>query len=79
MGDFNDLEWIDSLKNERKEYRDLVTNDMITYKPAQTAIDRIFIKKATFSEEKSSNKIFFNGVIETFASDHNILSFLLNY
>lgn len=79
LGDFNDLEWIDSLKNERKEYWDLVTNDMITYKPAQTAIDRIFIKKATFSEEKSSNKIFFNGVIETFASDHNILSFLLNY
>lgn len=79
LGDFDDLEWIDSLKKERKEYRDLVTNDMITYKPAQTAIDRIFIKKATFSEEKSSNKIFFNGVIETYASDHNILSFLLNY
>ena len=45
LGDFNDCEWIDELHHEKKGYRDLVTNDMITYKPAQTAIDRVFIKK----------------------------------
>lgn len=73
LGDFNDSKWIQMLNEEIPEYRDLVTDDMITYKPAQTSIDRIFVKK-----EKFLNKIVFNGVIETYASDHNILSFLLN-
>ncbi len=74
IGDFNNIKWIDTLKEEKMEYRDLVTNEMITYKPAQTAIDRVFIKK-----EIDSKLIVFNGIIETFASDHNLLSFLLNW
>lgn len=73
LGDFNDINWIKSLSLNCSDYRDLVTNDMITYKPAQTAIDRIFVRKTKFE-----GKIVFNGVIETYASDHNILTFLLN-
>ena len=46
---------------------------MITYKPAQTSIDRIFINK-----NKYENKIIFNGVIDTYVSDHNFLTFSLN-
>lgn len=46
LGDFNNTKWIDNLhKSPNNKYRDLVTNDMITYKPAQTSIDRIFINK----------------------------------
>ena len=73
LGDFNDCEWIDELHHEKKGYRDLVTNDMITYKPAQTAIDRVFIKKKEYDK-----KIVFNGIIETFSSDHNVVTFTLN-
>lgn len=74
LGDFNNIKWVTELyKNKGLEYRDLVTNDMITYKPGQTAIDHIFIKKKI-----SNNKIVFNGIIETFLSDHNLLTFSLN-
>ena len=72
LGDFNNKDWIEYLNSENFEYRDLITDDMITFKPAQTAIDRIFVTK-----EYDSSKIVFNGVIETYASDHNILTFLL--
>ena len=73
LGDFNDTNWIKSLIVDSKAYRDLVTDDMITYKPAQTAIDRIFVKKTDYE-----GKIVFNGVMETYASDHNLLTFLIN-
>lgn len=73
LGDFNNTKWINYLHNNPScKYRDLVTNDMITYKPAQTSIDRIFIKN------EYENKIIFNGVIETYVSDHNILTFSFN-
>ena len=74
LGDFNETGWISEL-HEKKElgYRDIITNDMITYKPGQTAIDRIFVKKGKFDD-----KIVFNGIIETFLSDHNLLTFSLN-
>lgn len=74
LGDFNDKEWIVSLSSEENKYRDLVTDDMITFKPAQTAIDRIFVKK------EQDSLIMFNDVEvrETYASDHNILTLLLN-
>ena len=75
LGDFNDEEWINDLNSDKKiNYKDLVTNFMITFKPAQTSIDRIFVK----NDKAIINKIVFNGVTETFASDHNLLSFLLN-
>lgn len=74
LGDFNDTEWVDDLHNSCSgKYCDLVTNDMITFKPAQTTIDRIFINK-----DKYENKITFNGPIETYTSDHNLLTFILN-
>lgn len=74
LGDFNNTKWIDRLHNSpSNKYRDLVTNDMITYKPAQTSIDRIFINKYN-----NKYKIIFNGVIETYISDHNFLTFTLN-
>lgn len=50
-----------------------MTDDMITFKPAQSTIDRIFVAK-----EYDSRKIVFNGILETFTSDHNILTFTLN-
>lgn len=73
LGDFNASNWIDTLK-ENNNFRDLVTNDMITFKPAQTTIDHIFIR----NKEAFNNKVVFNGVTETYASDHNLLSFYLN-
>ncbi len=73
LGDFNNTDWINTLHDLSLGYRDLVTNDMITYKPAQTSIDRIFI-----NENKYENKIIFNGIIETYMSDHNFLTFSLN-
>lgn len=73
LGDFNNTDWINTLHDFSRGYRDLVTNDMITYKPAQTSIDRIFI-----NENKYENKIIFNGIIETYMSDHNFLTFSLN-
>lgn len=73
LGDFNDSSWIKELHKKELEYRDLVTDDMITFKPKQSTIDRIFVAK-----EYDSRKIVFNGVLETFASDHNILTFTLN-
>lgn len=74
LGDFNKIEWINELSyDEMIGYRDLVTNDMITYKPGQTTIDRILVRKGKFD-----NNIIFNGVTETFLSDRNLLSFSLN-
>lgn len=74
LGDFNNTKWIDKLRNSpSNKYRDLVTNDMITYKPAQTSIDCIFLSKYNFKY-----KVIFNGVIETYISDHNFLTFTLN-
>ncbi|AYK27061.1 MULTISPECIES: hypothetical protein [Clostridium] len=73
IGDFNNSIWIAELK-DNKSFRDLVTDDMITFKPAQTTIDRIFVRNRT----EFDNKIVFNGVVETYASDHNLLSFCLN-
>lgn len=73
LGDFDDSEWIDSLEKD-DTYRDLVTNDMITYKPAQSTVDRVFVN----NEKRFLNRIVFNGVFETFTSDHNVLSFSLN-
>lgn len=74
LGDFNDKEWVNELNsNTALNYIDVVTNDMITYKPGQTAIDRIFIRKGKFD-----NNIVFNGITETFLSDHNLISFSLN-
>lgn len=74
LGDFNNTGWINKLNNQSgTDFRDLVTNDMITYKPGQTAIDRIFVRKG-----KYDNVIIFNGVHETCLSDHNLLCFSLN-
>lgn len=73
LGDFNNTNWIKSL-DKYKTYRDLVTNEMITYKPGQTGIDRVFIK----NKDNFKNKIIFNGVIENFDSDHNLITFSLN-
>lgn len=72
LGDFNDVNLIKDLNSKDSNYIDLVTDYMITYKPGQTAIDRIFVK------EDYHNRIVFNGVIETYTSDHNLLTFLLN-
>ena len=55
-------------------YRDLVTSDMITFKPAQTTTDHIYVR----TREEFHNKVVFYGVTETFASDHNMLTFSLN-
>ena len=74
LGDFNDKEWIISLDSEENKYRDLVTDDMITFKPAQTAIDRIFVKK----EQDDLFMLNDFEVRETYTSDHNILTLLLN-
>lgn len=72
LGDFNDVNLIKDLNAKNVNYIDLVTDYMITYKPAQTAIDRIFVKN------NYCNRIVFNGVTETYTSDHNLLTFLLN-
>lgn len=69
LGDFNGMEC-----DETGEYRDLVTKDMVTFKPAQTTVDHLWVK----NQDKFNNKIVFNGIIETFASDHNLLTFFLN-
>lgn len=76
LGDFNNIEWTEKLKTGSfaNEYRDLVTDDMITFKPAQTTVDHIFIRK----KDEYKNKIVFNGVVQTFSSDHNLLTFSLN-
>lgn len=74
LGDFDNMEWINTLNNKPEMcYRDLVTNDMVTYKPGQTAIDRIFVRKKVYDDA-----IIFNGVHETFLSDHNLVCFSLN-
>lgn len=71
LGDFNDQDWLRVLSNS-DEYRGLVSDEVITYKPGQTTIDQIFIRKSI-----DSKRIAFK-LIETFASDHNILSFELD-
>ena len=69
LGDFNGVRCDDT-----EGYRDLVTMDMVTFKPAQTTIDHLWVK----NQERFNNKIVFNGIIETFTSDHNLLTFSLN-
>lgn len=69
LGDFNGSPSYNSNK-----YRDLISTDMITYKPAQSTLDHIYIKIC----DQFKNKISFNGIIETYASDHNLLTFILN-
>lgn len=71
LGDFNDEAWIREL-SRNSDYNGLVTDEMITYKPGQTAVDQIFVKRTI-----DSDLINFDSVIETFASDHNIISFEL--
>lgn len=71
LGDFNDQDWLSVLSNS-DEYRGLVPDEVITYKPGQTTIDQIFIRKSI-----DSKRIAFK-LIETFTSDHNILSFELD-
>lgn len=75
LGDFNNSDWLKKSEADSSlNYKDLVTDDMITFKPAQTSVDRIFIKK----REDFKNKIEFDGIVETFLSDHNLLTFSLN-
>lgn len=69
LDDFNNEAWIGELSSN-SDYNGLVTNEMITYKPGQATVDQIFIKKTIDSE-----LIIFDSVIETYSSDHNILSF----
>ena len=45
LGDFNDQDWLRVLSNS-DEYRGLVSDEVITYKPGQTTIDQIFIRKS---------------------------------
>lgn len=71
LGDFNAQDWLRVLSNS-DEYRGLVSDEVITYKLGQTTIDQIFIRKSI-----DSKRIAFK-LIETFASDHNILSFELD-
>lgn len=75
LGDFNDKELVKSIKDNHSEiYRDIVTDDMITYKPAQSTIDHVFLKKNKTYDEK----VLFNGIVETYLSDHNLITFHLN-
>ena len=69
LGDFNDSYWIKEIKN-KYEYDDIITDDYITFKPAQTAIDRFFINRQFEYGEIEDSPI----VIETYLSDHNLLS-----
>lgn len=69
LGDFNNSSWIKEIKN-KYEYDDIITEDDITFKPAQTAIDRIFINRQFEYGEIEDSPI----VIETYLSDHNLLS-----
>ena len=69
LGDFNNSSWIKEIKNEY-EYDDIITDDDITFKPAQTAIDRIFINRQFKYGAIEDSPI----VIETYLSDHNLLS-----
>lgn len=70
LGDFNNSSWIKEIKN-KYEYDDIITNDDdITFKPAQTAIDRIFINRQFKYGEIEDSPI----VIETYLSDHNLSS-----
>ena len=72
LGDFNDTDWLDSLSSQENGYTSLISKDQITYKPAQTTIDGVFIKK------NLNNKIGSKAVQHTFASDHNIVTFTLS-
>ncbi len=69
LGDFNDSYWIKDIKN-KYEYDDIITDDDITFKPAQTAIDRVFINWCLKYEKVGVSSI----VTETYLSDHNLLS-----
>lgn len=72
LGDFNDQDYLSEL-SKYDEYRGLMSYEFITYKPVQSAIDQIFV-----SNTIESTRIAFEEVIETFASDHNVLSFELD-
>lgn len=69
LGDFNDSSWINEIKH-KYDYDDMITDDDITFKPAQTAIDRIFINRKLKYENVDNDPI----VTETYLSDHNLLS-----
>lgn len=70
LGDFNDISWITEIK-KRYDYDDIITDYDITFKPAQKAIDRIFINRQFEYGGIEDLPI----VIETYLSDHNLLSF----
>ena len=75
LGDFNDSSWIKEIKDEYEDdYDDMITDDGITFKPAQTAIDRVFINRQFEYGEIEGSPI----VIETYLSDHNLLSLEIN-
>lgn len=67
LGDFNDTEWLKELL-EIKNFKAIVASNEITFKPSQSMIDQIFIKSSL--EELVKNY----EVIETYSSDHNIIS-----
>lgn len=69
LGDFNDSSWIKEIKH-KYDYDDMITDDDITFKPAQTAIDRVFINRHINYEKVDVSSI----VTETYLSDHNLLS-----
>lgn len=69
LGDFNDSSWIEEIKH-KYDYDDIITDDDITFKPAQTAIDRVFINRCLKYEKFGVSPI----VTETYLSDHNLLS-----
>lgn len=69
LGDFNDRHWIREIKN-KYEYDDIITDEDITFKPAQTAIDRLFVNRHFNYEKVGVSSI----VTETYLSDHNLLS-----
>jgi len=69
LGDFNDSYWIKEIKH-KYDYDDMITDDDITFKPAQTVIDRVFINRHFNYEKVDVSSI----VTETYLSDHNLLS-----
>lgn len=68
LGDFNDTIWLESLNSQDNGYISLISNEKITFKPAQTTIDGVFVRKKLYNNVKYAD------VIETFASDHNLVT-----
>lgn len=73
LGDFNDTSWLDSLSTQENGYVSLISNDKITFKPAQTTIDGVLLKN------ELSNKVGSKTVMQTYASDHNLVTFTLGF